>query len=315
MEFFGATLVPALLRGCVMSSPRPILPGKSWLLTRRCTQRMFLMRPDAAMNNAFLYCLIEAAVKFDVHVILAQMMSNHHHIVLHDPHGHVVELYQRFHTHLAKCINALRGRWENALATEPTCLVELADADAVLDKLVYTATNPVKDGLVERVHHWPGPKTVRALLEGRPLRATRPSHFFRDDGPTPEDVEVTLVMPPALGDPHALLADLRDRIAEVEAQCARARRAQGRGVVGRGRVLRQAWHASPTSHAPRRNLRPRVAARSRWARIEALQRNREFLHEYRAAWTRWRVGLPALFPAGTYLLARLAHVQVRDGTD
>jgi hypothetical protein len=275
---------------------------------------MFLMRPDAMMNNAFLYCLAESARRFEVHVVLAQMMSNHYHAVLYDPHGRIVELYQRFHTHLAKCINALRGRWENALASEPTCLVELADADAVLDKIVYTATNPVKDGLVERVHHWPGPKTVRALLEDRPLRATRPSHFFRDTGPMPEDVELTFTLPPTLGEPAALRARLRDLIAEVEARCARARQEQGCGILGWSRVLRQAWHASPTSHEPRRNLRPRVAARSRWARIEALQRNSEFLHEYRAAWTRWRVGLPALFPPGTYLLARLAHVHVRDGT-
>jgi hypothetical protein len=26
----------------------------------------------------------------------------------------------------------------------------------VMDKLVYTAINPVKDGLVDRVDHWPG---------------------------------------------------------------------------------------------------------------------------------------------------------------
>ena len=45
-----------------------------------------------AMNNAFLYCLIEAALRFDIRLLLAQMMSNHHHVVLHDPGGHVVEL-------------------------------------------------------------------------------------------------------------------------------------------------------------------------------------------------------------------------------
>lgn len=297
-----------------MSSPRPIFPNRFYLLTRRCTQRMFLMRPDAAMNNAFLYCIIEASQHFNIRVLLAQMMSNHHHLVLHDPHDHIVEFYHRFYTHLAKCINALRGRWENAFATEPTCLVELVDANAVLDKLLYTATNPVKDGLVERVHHWPGPNTVRALLEGRTVRARRPSFLFRDDGPTPAEVEMTFSIPPALGDAALLLARLRGEILAVEAACARTRVQQGRGLVGRRRITRQSWRESPTSHEPRRNLRPRVAGRSQWARIEALQRNRAFAHEYRAAWQRWRVGLPALFPAGTYALARLANVRVRDGT-
>ena len=34
-----------------MSLPREVLPGRCYLITRRCTQRTFLMRPDAATNN------------------------------------------------------------------------------------------------------------------------------------------------------------------------------------------------------------------------------------------------------------------------
>lgn len=298
-----------------MSRPRPILANRYWLLTRRCVQRTFLMRPDEAMNNAFLYCLFEAAQRFDIRLLLAQMMSNHHHVVLHDPGDRVVDFYHRFHTNLAKCVNALRGRWENAFSTEPTCLVELADAEAVLDKVVYTATNPVKDGLVEQVHHWPGPKTTRSLLEGRALRAKRPAYFFRDDGPMPEEVEFFFELPPELGDTAVLLEDVRARIANVETACARDRQQSGRSIVGRRRIARQSWRESPHSHEPRRNLRPRVAARSKWARIEALQRNHEFAREYRAAWLRWRVGLPALFPPGTYALARFGNVKVRASTE
>ncbi|HVK85748.1 MAG TPA: hypothetical protein VM513_16630 [Kofleriaceae bacterium] len=272
------------------------------------------MRPDEAMNNAFLYCLFEAALRFDIRLLLAQMMSNHHHIVIHDPGDRVVDFYHRFHTNLAKCINALRGRWENAFSTEPTCNVELVDTDAVLDKLVYTATNPVKDGLVEHVHHWPGPKTVRSLLEGRVLRATRPAYFFREDGPMPGEVEMTFTLPSELGATTELLEQLRGRIEHVETVGARDRQQRGRVVIGRRRIARQSWRESPSSHEPRRNLRPRVAARSKWARLEALQRNRDFVVEYRAAWVRWRAGLPALFPPGTYALVRLANVKVRDGT-
>ncbi len=178
-----------------MSLPRQVLPDKFWFLTRRATQREFLLRPDDAMNNAFLYCLIEAAQKFEIRLLLTQMMSNHDHTVVYDPHGMAVEFYHRFHTHLAKCVNALRGRWENMWSSEPTCLVELTDSGAVLDKLVYTATNPVKDGLVEKVHHWPGPKTLNALFNGRVLHARRPDFLFRDDGTMPEEVETELASP------------------------------------------------------------------------------------------------------------------------
>jgi hypothetical protein len=36
-----------------MSGPREILPNSFYLLNRRCTQRMFLLRPDDETNNAF----------------------------------------------------------------------------------------------------------------------------------------------------------------------------------------------------------------------------------------------------------------------
>jgi ABC-type Fe3+-hydroxamate transport system substrate-binding protein len=53
-----------------------------------------------------------------------------------------------------------------------------------------------------------------------------------------------------------------------------------------------------------------VAARSQWARIEALQRNRVFLVDYAAARDGWRCGSTVAFPAGTYWLRRFAGVPV-----
>ena len=48
------------------------------MVTRHCTQRQFLLRPDDDTNNAFLYCLAEAAQRFGIDVILPCAMSNHH---------------------------------------------------------------------------------------------------------------------------------------------------------------------------------------------------------------------------------------------
>lgn len=278
------------------------------MLNRRCTQRQFLLTPDDEINNAFLYCLIEAAQKFDIVLLLSQMMSNHAHTPFFDPNGRAIEFTHRFNTHLAKCVNAYRGRWENMWSSDPPCLVELVDLDDLVDKLIYTATNPVKDGLVEKVHHWPGPKTVQALLEGRTLKARRPRFLFRDDGPMPEEVETTLVIPHELGDHDEIVARIRAGIAVVEQECARDRAKGNRRVLGRRRVLRQSWRDSPTTHEPRRGLRPRVAARSKWARIEALQRSKEFGIRYREARRLWLAGQPVVFPAGTYWLRRFANV-------
>jgi hypothetical protein len=59
-----------------------------------------------------------------------------------------------------------------------------------------------------------------------------------------------------------------------------------------------------------RNLRPRIATRNKWARIEALLRNRAFATEYAVAREKWRDGAPAVFPTGTYWLQRFASVPV-----
>ena len=72
----------------------------------------------------------------------------------------------------------------------------------------------------------------------------------------------------------------------------------------------QSWRDYPASVEPRRNLRPWVAGRSKWARIEALLRNRAFATEYACARERWRTGGPAGFPPGTYWLHRFASVLV-----
>jgi hypothetical protein len=52
-----------------MSRPRPVIAGCSYLITRRCTQRTLLMRPDAETNNAFIYCLAYAAERCGIEVL------------------------------------------------------------------------------------------------------------------------------------------------------------------------------------------------------------------------------------------------------
>ena len=291
-----------------MSLPRQVISGRFYMITRRCTQRQFLLRSDEETNNAFLYCLAEAAQRFDIAVLLTCAMSNHHHTVIFDRHGNVPAFTERFHKLLAKCQNALRGRWENLWASEQVCVIHLVEPADVLRKLVYVATNPVKDRLVEKVRHWPGVNGLAALLDGRTLEATRPRHFFRPAGPMPAAVTLTFVLPPELGDSQQLRAELRTQVAAVEAAMAAERMCTGARVLGRRMVLRQSWRACPASHEPRRNLRPRLAARNQWARIEAIHRNREFLAAYRDARRCWLAGDPILFPVGTYWLRRFAHV-------
>jgi len=293
-----------------MTLPRQVLPGQFYMLTRRCSQRQFLLRPDKETNNAFVYCLAEAAQRFEIELIAAQQMSNHHHVTLFDRFGRVIEFTAHFHKMLAKCQNALRGRWENMWSSEPPCLVELVDRSDVIDKTLYVALNPVLDHLVDRVAHWPGAKTVRAMLAQEPLEAVRPAHFFRDAGVMPASARLRFTIPEELGGASSVLDEIRARIEAVECALDGERARTGMRVVGRRQVLRQSWRDSPTSREPRRELRPRVAARSKWSRIETLCRNHAFQRAYRAARAAWMRKQPIPFPAGTYWMARFVGVPV-----
>jgi len=230
--------------------------------------------------------------------------------VIYDRAGRYPEFIEHFHKLLARSQNALRGRWESMWSSEQTCVVKLVDREAVIDKLVYTATNPVADHLVDRVDHWPGVNGLGALLAGRALCATRPLHFFRPDGPMPDALELPLTIPAELGPAAELLSELRERVRAVELDRAAERARTGRRVLGRRAVRAQSWRDYPASVELRRNLRPQVATRNKWARIKALLRNRAFATEYAGAREQWRTGLPAVFPPGTYWLHRFASVPV-----
>src|SRR5262245_14325995 len=117
-----------------MSLPRQIVPGRTYLLTRRCSERRFFMRPDAATSNAFIYCLAVSAERFDIDVIAFCAMTNHHHIVAVDRNGRLPDFLQYFHRIFAAHQNVLRGRWESFwAASEAPSAVELVGLEDVLD--------------------------------------------------------------------------------------------------------------------------------------------------------------------------------------
>ena len=178
-----------------MSLPRAVVPGRTYMITRRCSERRFFLRPDRRTNNAFLYCLAVAAQKYGVKVIFTATMSNHHHTGVLDVDGRLPDFLAHFHKLVAKHQNALRGRWEAMWAPEQTSAVELVEPDDIFEKMVYAFCNPVASHLVEKVRHWPGVTSLAATLSGQPLTATRPATFFRPDGDMPASVSLPLHLP------------------------------------------------------------------------------------------------------------------------
>ena len=125
-----------------MTLPRQVLPACDYLITRRCSERRFFLRPDDDTNDAFIYCLGLAAMRANVQVTFSVAMSNHHHTGIHDPHGNYPIFTEHFHGLLARCQNAHLVRFENFWSSEPTSVVRLVEANDILDKMTYAFANP-----------------------------------------------------------------------------------------------------------------------------------------------------------------------------
>ena len=293
--------------------PRQVLPGRSYFVTRRCTQRQFLLRPDPSINQAIKYCLAEAATHFDITVMWCTTMSNHIHYGIFDPHGVYPQFLARFHLLVAKCVNAHHDRWENMWSAEETNVVECVEARDSFGRMIYSLTNPTEHHLVERAHHWPGVTSLNAQLLDKTERIRRPHWFFDKDGSMPEWVELRYCRPP--GFEHLSHEDwaamIREAVAAEEAKAAEERKRTRTPILGVRAIKDQSPYETPATSEERRGITPRVAAKSKWARIAALQRNKRFELRYRQALAARRAGdLQVLFPAGTYKLRLLGLVRV-----
>ena len=286
-----------------MTAPRQVTPGSIYLVTRRCTQRQFLLKPSRAVNEVFLYILALAAQRYQIRIHAYCVLSNHSHLVLSDPHARLPAFQQFLDGIVAKALNAFHGRWENFWAPDTYSAVILANTSDILDKLTYVLANPVAAGLVPHGRQWPGLWSAPELI-GTAVDVRRPDFFFGPNSTLPEKVTLHISRPPGFQSTEALRRDLASSLAEREK---RAARKHGGRFLGVATVLAQDPTGRPRSSEPRRGLNPRVAARDKWKRIELLQRFISFLRAYHTAWLALRAGCPrVIFPFGTYHL-RVQH--------
>lgn len=289
------------------TAPRQILAGTTYLITRRCSERRFFLRPSELTNAIFLYVLAVAAQRYGVLVHAYCVLSNHFHLVVTDRCGRLPDFHQYMDGLVARAVNCALGRWESFWDPGSYSAVKLETPDAILEKMVYTLANPVAAGLVAHGRDWPGLWSDPALIAGSVIEAKRPKIFFRENGPMPASASLRLAPPPGFERDASFATDLRDRLADVEQAAATEMRKARRFFLGAKGVLRQKPTSRPAPGEPRRELNPRVACRAKWKRVEVLQRLAEFGRAYREALASWRMGVrDVVFPAGTWLM-RIHH--------
>jgi REP element-mobilizing transposase RayT len=286
-----------------MTAPRQVLPGTTYLVTRRCAQRQFLLKPSRTGNEVFLYILALAAQRYGIKVHAFCVLSNHYHLVLSDPAAQLPAFQQFLNGLVARAFNAFLRHEESFWGPSSFSAVALMAPRDVVDKTAYTLANPVAAGLVRPARQWPGLWSSLDVDGADELRVPRPKHFFDPQGTLPESVTLRLTTPP--GFPTAEAFREQVEVALKEREAAAVRRAPR--VLGPARVLAQKPSTRPRSKDLLRQLSPRVAARDKWKRIEALGNLLSFLDSYRRALGAWREGkYGVLFPAGTYLM-RVMH--------
>ena len=282
------------------------MPRQTYLVTRRCIGRRFLLRPDDAVNNVFVYCLGLAAEKYGVQVHGLSAMSNHYHLVLTDVEGVLPDFMAWLNRQLAKCIKRLRG-WDEVV-WEPNVTysaVELSGPSEVLDKVAYTLLNPVSAGLVRSPERWPGALSTLETLGRGTMKATHPGIWFKDSAP--KEASVALTTPPCFSDRLAYLRALRALLPNRLTQVRTELRRQGRGFLGRTRVRKTVMTDRPSTKKPKFGRNPTFSALTRAAWRAAVQKLRAFRLAYRQAYRAWRGGArDVAFPAGTWWVVRCA---------
>jgi len=284
-----------------MTAPRRIVKGTTYLITRRCFDRRFLLRPSELTNAVFEYRLAVAAQRYGIQLHAYCVLSNHWHCVLTDPRGKLPKFEQDLDSIVARALNAANGRWEFFWAPGSYSGVALQTKADILDKMAYVLANPVAAGLVRHGSEWPGLWSAPSLIGAGARKLSRPEHFFRKKGKAPATVLLALVRPPGFDSDVALREQLEAAVVEHQDRAARALAEEGRSFLGARVALAQKPFARPRPDEPHRGLNPRIAARDKWKRIEAIGRLKAFLADYREALRAFRAGAHGVvFPEGTY---------------
>lgn len=255
-------------------------PDNVYFVTNRCEQERLLLLPTAAVLSLIGSWLAKSLEEHGDGIELYGFifLSNHFHLLLKDTRGKLAEFMWYFQLNLAKSVNRLLKRRGHFFAREYDAAPVLTEKDFD-NRYAYILTNAVKAGLVARAADAPFFSSLHMALHDRTLsfewldKTKLHDKTRRGQKVDPAEVTKTYTLELAIPD-HWKALDrsrrarrVRDLVKANEERYGKARRSEGRTVLGVRRMMAQ----SPF-------MRPRNPARS--PRVKVFCQDEELAREY-----------------------------------
>ncbi len=297
--------------------PRWIKADAVYSEVQRTVDRQFLFKPDEQIRQIIGAAAGRALKKHPVSIYWLDFNINHKQngiTPLSEDRNHI-QAYARFHqmfnSLLARGINKCLGR-EGAVFSTRNRSTEVLDNQSLEQQLFYAVTNPVKDGLVDRVAHWKGFSSYKQLATGEvetfhyidwtawhkaggKNAKKRPEQFMKS-------VTVKLTPLPAWQHmpAHKRQAYFRREVRRLEQHFREQREREGRSVMGKRRLEKVDPRDKPKKLFAR-TRKPICHASSKAAADEYKDSLRAFLDQYWYASGMWQRGAHNVeFPTGSF---------------
>jgi putative transposase len=288
-----------------MSPPRLIRPGTYRHVSRRITQRLFLLLPDDELRELFVWCLAEGSKRYGVKVLRFVILSNHYHLMLFDEAGVSPDFLRWVHREIARGVQRHRGLDPGSGSvferSEQAADQIIASEEAFWKMMHYLHANPVDAGICKRPEDWPGVVTPAGVSE---LHAKRPEWMTDRSGP--EEHTLQIHVPEHFAkDAASYEQQLRDGdAAYVQALRATMRQEGRHHFKGADKAMRRSPRSRPvTKPKPGSSAFVAVTAVA-IACTKAMLK--DFYEAYAEALDRFRRGLrDTLFPDGTWKMTRV----------
>ena len=296
-----------------MGRPLRFIPENSLVeVTARTLQGRFLLKPSPGWREIFVGVLARAQERYPVRIHGFVCLSNHYHLLVSPLDAYQLAAFMRYlNTNLSKEAGRLH-RWRGTLIQRRYRAILVSEEPAAqIARLRYLLAHGVKEGLVAKADHWPGPHCAAALLANTALEGVwydrSREYAARNAGETTTPKEFVtryeLRLDPLPCWSHQDAAARERYVAELvqatEDEARMRHRKQGTRPLGRTAVLRQHPHHRPQNLAWSPSVLVHTATKR--VRQDIFRAYGLFLAAFGEAVARLRAGdLSARFPEGSF---------------